>query len=75
MYTGDIVIHIDEELSNDRIHDLEKQIGEEHGIYSACMHEKTRHLMVVDFDTMEVQPSSIVQAVRNRGMNAQMIGF
>jgi len=22
MYTGDIVIHIDEELDNDRIHDL-----------------------------------------------------
>ena len=48
MYTGDIVIHIDEELDNDRIHDLERQIGNEHGVYSACMHEKTRHLMVAD---------------------------
>jgi len=75
MYTGDIVIHINEDLDNDQIHDLEQQIGGENGIHCACMHEKTRHLMVVDFDTIEVQPSGIVQAVRNRGLNAQMIGF
>ena len=75
MYTGDIVIHIDEELDNDRIHDLERQIGDERGVYSACMHEKTRHLMVVDFDATEVRPSGIVQAVRRRGLHAEMIGF
>jgi len=75
MYTGDIVIHINEDLDNERILDLEQQIGGEKGVYCACMHEKTRHLMVVDFDTVEVQPSGIVQAVRNQGLNAQMIGF
>jgi hypothetical protein len=75
MYTGDIVIHIDEELNNDRIHDLEQQIVNEHGVYSACMHERTRHLMVVDFDTTKVQPSEIVQAVRSRGLHAEMIGL
>jgi hypothetical protein len=75
MYTGDIVIHIDEELDNDRIHDLERQIGDEHGVYSACMHEKTRHLMVVDFDGTEVRPSRIVQSVRGWGLHAEMIGF
>ena len=75
MYTGDIVIHIDEDLDNDRIHNLERQIGDKHGVYSACMHEKTRHLMVVDFDASEVRPSGIVQAVRSRGLHASMIGL
>ena len=75
MYTGDIVIHIDEELDNDRIHDLERQIGDKHGVYSACMHEKTRHLMVVDFDATEVKPSGIVQSFRGHGLHAQMIGM
>jgi hypothetical protein len=60
MFNGDIVIHIDEELDNDRIQDLERQIGDEHGVYGARMHEKTRHLMVVDFDATEVRPSRIV---------------
>ena len=75
MYTGDIVIHIDEELDNDRIHDLERQMGYTRGIYSACMHERTRHLMVVDFDATEVRPSGIVQAVRSQGLHAEMIGL
>jgi len=75
MYTGDIVIHIDEDLDDDRIHDLERHIGEERGIYSACMHEKTRHLMVVDFDATEVRPSRIVQSVRGLGLHAEMIGL
>ena len=75
MYTGDIVIHIDEELDNDLIHDLERRIGDEHGVYSACMHEKTRHLMVVDFDPTEVRPSGIVRSVRGLGLHAEMVGF
>jgi len=75
MYTGDIVIHIDEELDNDRIHDLARQIGDTHGIYSACMHERTRHLMIVDFDATELRPSGIVQAVRSQGLHAEMIGL
>lgn len=75
MYTGDIVIHIDEDLDNNRIHELERQIGAEHGVYSACMHEKTRHLMVVDFDATEVRPSRIVDSIRARGLHAEMVGL
>ncbi len=75
MYTGDIVIHIDEALDDDRIHDLEHRIGDEHGIFSACMHVRTRHLMVVDFDARQVRPSGIVQSFRTHGLHAQMVGF
>ncbi|MEA3276655.1 MAG: heavy-metal-associated domain-containing protein [Pseudomonadota bacterium] len=75
MYSGDIVIHIDETLDEQRIHDLERALGDEPGVVSACVHEKRRHLMLVDFDAEEVQPSNIVQSVRNRGLHAEMIGF
>jgi hypothetical protein len=75
MGIGDIVIHIDEDLNDDRIHELERQLSGDQGVYSACMHEKTRHLMVVDFDPDEIRPSSIVQAVRGRGLHAQMLGL
>jgi hypothetical protein len=39
------------------------------------MHEKTRHLMVVDFDPTEVRPSGIVRSVRGWGLHAEMVGF
>ncbi|MGB5200117.1 MAG: heavy-metal-associated domain-containing protein [Sedimenticolaceae bacterium] len=75
MNISDIVIHISETLDDIGIHGLQRQIGEESGVYSACMHEKTRHLMVVDFDPMEVQPSQLVHAVRERGLHAVMVGL
>ncbi len=75
MYTGDVVIHIKEALDDDRVHDLEQRIGNEHGIFSACMHERTRHLMVVDFDPAQVRPSGIVRSFRGHGLHAQMVGF
>ena len=75
MYAGDIVIYIDDDLDNDRIRDLEGQIGDEHGVYSACMHQKTRDLMVVDFDATEVRPSRIVESVRGGWLHAEMIGL
>jgi hypothetical protein len=75
MYTGDILIHIDETLDDRHIHALERALGDEPGVYSACMHERTRHLMLVDFDPAEVRPSAIVQAVRGRGLHAEMIGL
>jgi hypothetical protein len=75
MHVGDIVIHIDEELDDRHILDLEKTLGEEHGIYSACVHENRRHLMLVDFDPENIRPSDIVHSVRRNGLHAEMVGF
>jgi hypothetical protein len=75
MYTGDIVIHIDETLDDRHIHALERALGDEPGVYSACIHDKARHLMLVDYDATALRPSTIVHAVRERGLHAEMIGF
>jgi len=75
MNYGDILIHIDETLDDDGIHILERELGSRSGVVSACVNDKARHLMLVDFDPYEVRPSSIVEAVRGRGLHAEMIGF
>jgi hypothetical protein len=75
MHSSDIVIHIDEDLDDGRIHRLEKDLGDEPGVLSACCHEKTPHLLVVDFDADAVRPSEIVQSVRSRGLHAAMLGL
>jgi len=75
MHYGDIVIHIDEDLDDDRIHALERELCDERGVYSACVNDRQRHLMLVDFDPQEVRPSSILHSVRDRGVHAEMIGL
>lgn len=46
MYTGDIVIHIDEELDDDRIHDLERHTGDQYGVNSAAPPASTARAFV-----------------------------
>ncbi|MGA7981534.1 MAG: heavy-metal-associated domain-containing protein [Chromatiaceae bacterium] len=75
MYSGDIVIHIDENLDDDYIRMLERDLGDERGVLSACVHDKRRHLMLVDFDATDRQPSEILRVVRSKGLHAEMIGF
>lgn len=75
MNCGDIVIHIDENLDDSSIHDLERRLSESTGIFSACVHEHRRHLMLVDFDPVDIKPSEIVSRVRNTGLHAEMIGL
>jgi hypothetical protein len=75
MRNSDIVIHIDENLDDGRIHRLEKELSDERGVLSACCHENTPHLLVVNFDADAVRPSEIVQSVRKRGLHAEMLGL
>ena len=75
MNCSDIVIHIDENLDDQHIDALQRELGDEPGVYCACVHDRRRHLMLVDFDPTEVRPSRIVQSVRSKGLHAEMIGF
>lgn len=76
MYTYDanVVVHIDESLSNLQISDMEKSLAGISGIVSACVHEKTPHLMVVDYDPRAVRPSALLQHFRSNGLHAELIG-
>lgn len=75
MYNADILIHIDETLTDDAVHDLERGMGSREGVLSACVPEHARHLMLVDFDPGRVSPSDLVHSVRDRGLHAEMIGL
>lgn len=70
-----VVMHIDEELSDDQIHNLEEDLSNRPGVMSACVHERARHLMVIDYDP-EVAPSSALLAnVQRKGLHAELIGL
>ena len=72
---SDILIHIGENLDDDHIHNLEKQLSYEYGIYSACINEKARHLMLVDYDPEAVHATDILHQVKQTGLHAELIGL
>lgn len=74
-HCADVVVHIDEELDDEQIHGLEKDLARFDGIYSACVHEKARHLMLIDFDPEDVDPVMLLDEVEAHGMHAELIGL
>ncbi|MCA1791268.1 MAG: ATP-binding protein [Thioalkalivibrio sp.] len=75
MNQADVVIHIAEELDSDRIHDMEHALSLHEGVISACMHERRRHLLVVDYEPLRVRSSDLLSRVRADGLHAVLIGF
>ncbi len=74
-YCSDIVIHIDEDLSDEQIHALERDLAWVDGVYCACVNERARHLMLVDFDPADVRPERMLREVQAHGMHAELIGL
>jgi hypothetical protein len=75
MLHSDVVVHIDETLDDQRIRDLEQSLGERAGIYSACVNERARHLMVVDYDPSNIRSGEILSGLRSGGLHAELIGL
>ncbi|HDK37857.1 MAG TPA: heavy-metal-associated domain-containing protein [Thiolapillus brandeum] len=74
-YCTDILIHIDETLDDANIHEIERDISMIDGVYSACVHENARHLMLVDYDPEDVAARELLGTVENRGLHAELIGL
>lgn len=75
MLNGDVLIHIDDTLDDQALNRLLRETGEHPGVIGACINERARHLMVVDFDAQATKPSTILHGLRERGIGAELIGL
>lgn len=73
--TTDVVIHIDEDLSDEAIHDIERDLAQLDGVYSACVNERARHLMLIDYDPNDVGSGMLLDEVQAHGVHAELIGL
>ncbi|MCB1787893.1 MAG: heavy-metal-associated domain-containing protein [Chromatiaceae bacterium] len=74
-YCTDVMIHIDEDLADHEIHSLERDISSLPGVYSACVNDRTRHLMLVDYDPEGVHALDLLSTVLSRGVSAELVGL
>ena len=74
-HRSDVVIHIDENLDDGDIRDLELDLAGLDGVYSACVHERARHLMLVDYDPEDVKAQELLTRVSAHGVHAELIGL
>jgi hypothetical protein len=75
MHNGDVLIHIDDSFDDAALNSMSRETGEHPGVIGACINERARHLMVVDFDAEATKPSTILHSLRQRGIGAELIGL
>lgn len=73
-YDANVVVHVDEKLTDEQIHDMEKQLSGVTGVTSACVNERTPHLFVIDYDPRSTHTGQLLQEVKSRHLSAQLIG-
>ena len=73
-FDANAVVHINETLSADQIHDIEKRLADVSGVVSACAHIKTPHLLVVDYDPQTLHSKDLLMHFEDRGLHAALIG-
>jgi hypothetical protein len=74
-HRSDVLIHIDEDLADEAIRQLEREICCIPGVYSACVNDRARHLMLVDYDPDGIHATDLLGMVRRRGVGAELIGL
>ena len=74
-YTADVLFHIDEKLDEQRVHEVEYNMAFQKGVRSACVNCTNPHLMLVDYDPMQVKAGALLGALKANGVHAEMVGF
>lgn len=72
---SDIIIHIDEDLADEAIHELERDLSWVPGVFCACVNDRARHLMLVDYDPESTRSGELLSVVRGHGIGAELVGM
>jgi hypothetical protein len=73
-YNANVVVHIDEELDEQQILDMERKLAFDNGVESSCVAARARHLMIIDYDPRLTSSSALLKNIHDRGLHAELVG-
>jgi len=71
----DVTLHVDENTSHEQREDLRDRLLSQNGVMAASAHDKTPHLIVVEYDPAQVSSGQLVELAKSQGMHAELIGL
>lgn len=72
--TVEIVVHVTEELDEDRRDNLTSTLANTHGITDAEFCPLRYHLMLVRYDTEAISSQGVLGSITSQNVHAQLIG-
>lgn len=73
-HSVDIVVHIDEEIEEDKRYDIVNELKNSKGIYSAEFCPLRFHLMVLGYDRDLINSKEVLARVESQKVHAQLVG-
>ena len=73
-YKANVVVHVDESLSDKQLHDMKQGLSYLSGVVSTCVHERTPHLIIVDYNPRTVHSRALLGYLNSSGLHAQLVG-
>ena len=72
---ADVTIHIHEKPGHLARQQIEKRLRGLRGVISASSHDETPHLLVVEYNPVEINSQVLLACVKDLGIHAELIGL
>lgn len=71
----DVMLHIDEDITRNERESLRDRVLARDGVMAAAYHDKTPHLLVVEYDPDVLSSKAILDIVETAGVHAELVGL
>jgi hypothetical protein len=71
----DMMVHVDEAVSADRMHELEDVIRTDACVISACMSNQDPHVLMVTYNPACTSSGNVLSMVQAQGVHAELVGL
>ena len=72
---NEVVVHLDENVDQATLEELEACIRQEHGVVSVRHRPNQNHLVMVAYDSTVARASNVLHNFQERGLHAQLVGM
>lgn len=72
---ADVTLHIDENTTHTDREDLRDRLLSMDGVEAAAYHDEKPHLMIVEYEPERVEPVAFLNAARDLGLHAELVGL
>jgi hypothetical protein len=72
---AEVTFHIDEETSHDERERFRDVLLAMNGVMAASYHDERPHLMLIEYNPAVVNSIEFVNAAKQQGLHAELIGF
>lgn len=71
----DMMVHVDESVSPERMHELEDVVRTDACIISACTSNDDPHMLMVTYNPACTTSGNVLNMVQAQGVHAELIGL